>query len=84
MAAHARFADLVIVGQADPDNPPTATPSDLAEDVAMASARPVLIVPHIGVGKAAGQDGDAVLERRPRSRAGGDRRRCRCSRPRTR
>ncbi len=55
MVAHSRFADLVIVGQADPDNQPTGTPSDLAEEVVMASARPVLIVPHIGVGKALGK-----------------------------
>jgi nucleotide-binding universal stress UspA family protein len=53
--AQARFADLVVVGQADPDTPPTATPSDLPEKVAMASARPVVIVPHIGVSKPPGK-----------------------------
>ena len=44
-----------IVGQAEPDAPPTATPSDLAETVAMAGERPVLIVPHIGVAKPPGK-----------------------------
>ena len=42
----ARYADLVVVGQADPE--PTATPSDLPETVALATGRPVLVVPHIG------------------------------------
>jgi len=55
MVAQARYADLVIVGQAEPDPPPTATPSDLAEEVAMTSARPVLIVPHIGVARTPGK-----------------------------
>jgi nucleotide-binding universal stress UspA family protein len=52
--AEARTADLAIVGQAEPDPLPTATPSDLAEDVAMAGECPVLIVPFIGVAKPPG------------------------------
>jgi nucleotide-binding universal stress UspA family protein len=55
LRAEARTADLVIVGQAEPDSPPTATPADLAEDVAMAGECPVLIVPHIGVAKPPGK-----------------------------
>jgi nucleotide-binding universal stress UspA family protein len=55
LRAEARTADLVIVGQAEPDSPPTATPDDLAEDVAMAGECPVLIVPHIGVAKPPGK-----------------------------
>jgi nucleotide-binding universal stress UspA family protein len=55
MRAEARTADLVIVGQDEPDSPPTATPADLAEDVAMAGECPVLIVPHIGVAKPPGK-----------------------------
>jgi nucleotide-binding universal stress UspA family protein len=55
VVAQARYADLVVVGQAEPDSPPMATPSDLAEDVTMASERPVLIVPHIGVAKPPGK-----------------------------
>ena len=42
----ARYADLVVVGQAGPE--PTATPSDLPEHVALAAGRPVLVVPHTG------------------------------------
>ena len=53
--AEARTADLVIVGQAEPDPLPTATPADLAEDVAMAGECPVLIVPYIGVAKPPGR-----------------------------
>ena len=53
--AEARTADLVIVGQAEADPLPTATPADLAEDVAMAGECPVLIVPYIGVAKPPGR-----------------------------
>lgn len=55
LPAQARSADLVIVGQAEPDAGPTATPADLAEDVTMAAECPVLIVPHIGVTKPPGK-----------------------------
>jgi nucleotide-binding universal stress UspA family protein len=51
VVAHARYADLVIVGQAEPDGGAPSTPADLAEEVALASERPVLIVPHIGVAR---------------------------------
>ena len=54
VAAHARYADLVIVGQSESDDA-TTTPSDLAETVVIASERPVLIVPHIGVTKPPGK-----------------------------
>jgi nucleotide-binding universal stress UspA family protein len=53
--AEARTADLVIVGQTEADPLPTATPADLAEDVAMAGECPVLIVPYIGVAKSPGR-----------------------------
>ena len=46
VALQARYADLVVLGQAEPE--PTATPSDLPETVAIATGRPVLVVPHIG------------------------------------
>ena len=55
LAAEARVADLVIVGQAEPNSPPTATPDDLAEDIAMAAECPVLIVPYIGAAKPPGK-----------------------------
>ena len=53
--AYARYVDLVIVGQAEPDGSTTTTPADLAETVGMAGERPVLIVPHIGVTKPPGR-----------------------------
>jgi nucleotide-binding universal stress UspA family protein len=49
----ARYADLVILGQSDPDDS-SKGPPDLPETVALASGRPVLVVPHIGVEKAIG------------------------------
>jgi nucleotide-binding universal stress UspA family protein len=55
LAADARVADLVIVGQAEPDPPPTTTPADLAEGIAMAAECPVLIVPFIGAAKPPGK-----------------------------
>ncbi|MDP1965939.1 MAG: hypothetical protein Q8K93_27495 [Reyranella sp.] len=48
----ARYADLIIVGQAEPEQ--TATPSDLPEVAALATGRPILVVPYIGA-KAPGQ-----------------------------
>lgn len=47
VSLHARYADLVIVGQDDPDAaPPAAT--GLARDVLFAAGRPVLVVPYAG------------------------------------
>jgi nucleotide-binding universal stress UspA family protein len=51
---HARYADLAIVGQGGADAPLTSTPSDLAEQLALAGERPVLIVPHIGFSRPPG------------------------------
>lgn len=48
VSLHAHYADLVIVGQEDPEDPayvPIVTPDDLV----MRTGRPVLIVPYIGV-----------------------------------
>jgi nucleotide-binding universal stress UspA family protein len=42
----ARYADLVVLSQPAPDAP-LATPSDLPETVALASGRPVLVIPYI-------------------------------------
>ncbi len=49
-----RYADLIVLGQYDPDALPVTTTSDLVERVAMATERPTLIIPHIGVTKAPG------------------------------
>jgi nucleotide-binding universal stress UspA family protein len=46
LAVQARYADLVVAGQAGPE--PTATPSDLPETVALTTGRPVLLMPFIG------------------------------------
>jgi nucleotide-binding universal stress UspA family protein len=56
LIAHARYADLVVVGQTDPDS--TAflpAPSDLPETVALSTGCAVLVVPHIGAEKAPGK-----------------------------
>lgn len=42
------YADLVIAGQFNPDQPGPATPPDFAEYVAGASGRPVLTIPYTG------------------------------------
>src|SRR5262245_35604032 len=50
----ARYADLLVVGQSTPDND-VVTPADLPESVALATGRPVLVVPHIGAEKPPGK-----------------------------
>ena len=45
VSMHARYADLVVVGQVDPDARPYVG-SDLPEEVVLASGRPLLVVPH--------------------------------------
>jgi nucleotide-binding universal stress UspA family protein len=54
VALHARHADLVILGQEEPDAPP-ALPRHLTEDVVLSAGRPALVVPYIGPGKTLGQ-----------------------------
>ncbi len=44
----ARHADLIILGQVDPDHPPPPPGRQLVEDVLMTSGRPILVVPYIG------------------------------------
>ncbi|MGE0724019.1 MAG: universal stress protein [Alphaproteobacteria bacterium] len=45
-AIHARYADLSVIGQDDPDRP---GPLDgMAEEVVLASGRPTLVVPYVG------------------------------------
>jgi nucleotide-binding universal stress UspA family protein len=46
LAVQARYADLVILGQSESKTTPT--PSDLPETVALATGRPILVVPHLG------------------------------------
>lgn len=47
LGIHARYADLVVLGQTDPDGESVA-PTDLPEALALATGRPALVVPHIG------------------------------------
>ncbi len=48
MALQARYSDLVIVGQADPEEPAPSVPPDFPHHVVMHVGRPVLIVPKRG------------------------------------
>jgi len=45
---HSSYADLVILGQTDPDDPETYIADRFPETVVMASGRPVLVVPYAG------------------------------------
>ena len=59
-AAQALFADLLVLGQRDPNDPATrALPPDFAESVLMASGRPALILPYAGT--PAGLGGTVVI-----------------------
>jgi nucleotide-binding universal stress UspA family protein len=54
VALHARHADLVILGQEEPEAP-SALPRHLTEDVVLSAGRPALVVPYIGAGKTLGR-----------------------------
>lgn len=54
ISLHARYADLAILGQVDPDDPP-AGGRDLVEHVVLSCGRPVLVVPYIGAPQENGQ-----------------------------
>jgi len=56
IALHARYADLTILGQIDPQNPPPVNASRIPEEVLFASGRPVLIVPYIARDKSPGEN----------------------------
>ncbi|CAB3757789.1 universal stress protein [Paraburkholderia humisilvae] len=45
---HARYADLVIIGQTDPDDPESYVDDHFAECVVMSAGRPVLLLPKAG------------------------------------
>lgn len=47
LGVHARYADLVVLGQSDPGSDDDV-PSDLPETLALSTGRPALVVPHIG------------------------------------
>lgn len=48
VSLHARYADLTIVGQIDPQHPPSVNAARIPEETLLFSGRPVLIVPYIG------------------------------------
>lgn len=52
---NARYADLTVVGQSDPDNPDEYADVDLPAEVALSAGRPILVVPYIGIGKTLGK-----------------------------
>jgi nucleotide-binding universal stress UspA family protein len=52
---HARYADVAIVGQADPESDALGSSRDLPERVVLGSGRPVLVVPYAGTFKSIGQ-----------------------------
>jgi nucleotide-binding universal stress UspA family protein len=54
LAVNGRYADLLVVGQADPDDP-AGSRNDLPEAMAFATGRPVLVVPQIGAQSSAGR-----------------------------
>jgi nucleotide-binding universal stress UspA family protein len=45
---HARHADLVILGQSDPEASNVSVPPDFAEQIILNSGRPILVVPYAG------------------------------------
>lgn len=51
---HARYADLLIVGQQDPSETPLGS-AHLAEEAVLSSGRPVLVIPYIGAGESLGE-----------------------------
>ncbi len=74
LTVQARYADLIVVGQANPDlGSLVSPPMDLPEAVALSSGRPTLVVPYVG---AARQPGSNILlcwnARREAARAASD------------
>jgi nucleotide-binding universal stress UspA family protein len=52
---HARYADLTVVGQDDPEAEEVDSPRGVAERVLLGSGRPVLVVPYVGTRGPVGQ-----------------------------
>jgi nucleotide-binding universal stress UspA family protein len=53
--AHARCADMAVIGQPDPDQPDFAFLEELAQTVALSAGRPALIMPYVAPGTSLGQ-----------------------------
>ena len=54
IAMQARYADLLVIGQIDPDRPADLVPSDLPGQVAVMAGRPVLALPYAWTPRAIG------------------------------
>jgi len=54
LALHARYTDLVVLGQFDPDDPPIGG-HHIPEQVVLSAGRPALVVPYIGAPLEGGQ-----------------------------
>jgi nucleotide-binding universal stress UspA family protein len=54
IAGYVRYADLVVAGQDDPDDPESFIADHFAETLVMTAGRPVLFIPFIGVFPALG------------------------------
>jgi len=50
----ARYADLLVLGQHDPEHPNSGVPADFAESVVIGSGRPALVLPYVDTGKTLG------------------------------
>jgi nucleotide-binding universal stress UspA family protein len=48
VSLHARYADLTVIGQTDPDDVPLGASPDLPERLILGGGRPVLVVPYAG------------------------------------
>jgi nucleotide-binding universal stress UspA family protein len=55
VALHGRYADLIVLGQLDPDDPQAPLLRPLPEEVALAVGRPILVIPYAGSWDAIGR-----------------------------
>lgn len=72
-ALHARYVDLAIVGQIDPERRPVSTAAHLPEKLLLGSGRPLVIIPYAGAFATVGQNVVVAWKATPESaRALGD------------
>ena len=56
VSLNAKYADLTVVGQANPDDPQNYPNPGLPAEVALSAGRPVLVVPYVGAGHEVGKN----------------------------
>lgn len=56
VSLNAKYADLTVVGQSDPDDPGNYPNPGLPAEVALGAGRPVLVVPYIGATREVGKN----------------------------